>query len=297
MSYTDLGKATGLSTSAVHQRVRRLEQRGVIKGYTAVVDYEAIGLPLTAFISITPLDPAAPDDIPERLADLPEIEACHSVAGERELHPQGPGADARRDSRTCSPGSAARRRATRTTIVLSTPYEARSLPTDLAALTDPPALVRRSGKLGIKEIRQVRRRATDDRSARRQHLIQDPRIPTPLSSSRGEGGQRACVVAEAWAGRRPGWTRRAARPARSAARCPRLPPPRLALLGQRVDRVVVRVRARSAPRGRRARSTSGSSSSSTRCRARGRSRASWCTQRLPTNGTSQTIRGVAKPGR
>ncbi len=38
MSYTDLGKATGLSTSAVHQRVRRLEQRGVIRGYAAVVD-------------------------------------------------------------------------------------------------------------------------------------------------------------------------------------------------------------------------------------------------------------------
>ena len=58
MSYTDLGKETGLSTSAVHQRVRRLEQRGVIKGYTAVVDHEALGLPLTAFISIKPIDPS-----------------------------------------------------------------------------------------------------------------------------------------------------------------------------------------------------------------------------------------------
>ena len=38
MSFTDLGKATGLSTSAVHQRVRRLEERGVIKGYHAAVD-------------------------------------------------------------------------------------------------------------------------------------------------------------------------------------------------------------------------------------------------------------------
>ena len=110
MSYTDLGRATGLSTSAVHQRVRRLEQRGVIKGYTAVVDFEAIGLPLTAFISVTPLDPGAPDDLPSRLADLPEIEACHSVAGERELHPQG--AACRRPARWrgCSPGSGARRR-------------------------------------------------------------------------------------------------------------------------------------------------------------------------------------------
>src|SRR3712207_7736558 len=44
MSYTDLGKATGLSTSAVHQRVRRLEQRGVIRGYAAVVDRKSTRL-------------------------------------------------------------------------------------------------------------------------------------------------------------------------------------------------------------------------------------------------------------
>lgn len=80
MSYTDLGKATGLSTSAVHQRVRRLEQRGVIRGYAAVVDPEAVGLPLTAFISVKPFDPSDPDDIAERLVSVPEIEACHSVA-------------------------------------------------------------------------------------------------------------------------------------------------------------------------------------------------------------------------
>ncbi len=129
MSYTDLGKATGLSTSAVHQRVRRLEQRGVIRGYTAVVDFDAIGLPLTAFVSVTPLDPGAPDDVPERLAGLPEIEACHSVAGDEnyilKVRVPTPGA---------LEGLLARIRAaagvsTRTTIVLSTPYEARPSPT------------------------------------------------------------------------------------------------------------------------------------------------------------------------
>ncbi len=82
MSYTDLGRATGLSTSAVHQRVRRLEERGVIRGYRAVVDPAQLGLTLTAFISLSPLDPAAPDDIPDRLRDLPEVESCHSVAGD-----------------------------------------------------------------------------------------------------------------------------------------------------------------------------------------------------------------------
>ena len=80
MSFTDLGKSTGLSTSAVHQRVRRLEERGVIKGYRAVVDPEAIGLPLTAFVSVTTID-VDPDVVPNTLAAFPEIEECHSVAG------------------------------------------------------------------------------------------------------------------------------------------------------------------------------------------------------------------------
>jgi len=77
-----LSQITGLSVSAVQSRVRRLETEGVIRGYTALVDARAIGLPLAALIAITPLDPAQPDDAPDRLAGLSEIEACHSVAGE-----------------------------------------------------------------------------------------------------------------------------------------------------------------------------------------------------------------------
>src|SRR5690606_9629257 len=81
-SFTDLAERVGLSVSAVHQRVRRLEQRGVIRGYTAKLDGEQIGLPLTALISLTPNDPAAPDDYPQRLEHIPEIESCYSVAGD-----------------------------------------------------------------------------------------------------------------------------------------------------------------------------------------------------------------------
>ena len=81
MSLADIARETRLSTSALHQRVRRLEQRWLITGYRAEVDYRAVGLPLTAFVSLTPIDPAAPDDVPERLAPIAEIEACWSVAG------------------------------------------------------------------------------------------------------------------------------------------------------------------------------------------------------------------------
>lgn len=128
MSYTDLGKATGLSTSAVHQRVRRLEQRGVIRGYTAIVDPDEIGLPITAFISVQPFDPSAPDDVPDRLLDLEEIEACHSVAGDENYILK-----VRVASPSALEGLLARIRtraglSTRTTVVLSTPYEARPYP-------------------------------------------------------------------------------------------------------------------------------------------------------------------------
>lgn len=125
MSYTDLGKATGLSTSAVHQRVRRLEQRGVIRGYAALVDPEAVGLSLTAFISVKPFDPSAPDDVPERLAALEEIEACHSVAGDEnyilKIRVPTPGDLEHLLARIRSAAGVS----TRTTVVLSTPYEAR----------------------------------------------------------------------------------------------------------------------------------------------------------------------------
>ncbi len=77
-----LAGAAGLSVSAVQSRVRRLEARGVISGYSARVAPETLGQQLSAFVAITPLDPSQPDDAPARLQHLAEIESCHSVAGE-----------------------------------------------------------------------------------------------------------------------------------------------------------------------------------------------------------------------
>jgi Lrp/AsnC family leucine-responsive transcriptional regulator len=127
MSFTDLGKATGLSTSAVHQRVKRLEQRGVIRSYAAVLDPDQIGLPLTAFISIRPIDPSQPDDSPQRLLGITEIESCWSVAGEESyiLKVRVPTPLALED--LLARIRAAANVSTRTTMVLSTPYEGRSV--------------------------------------------------------------------------------------------------------------------------------------------------------------------------
>jgi Lrp/AsnC family transcriptional regulator, leucine-responsive regulatory protein len=125
LSYTDLAERVGLSVSAAHQRVRRLEQRGVLKGYSARVDFTALDLPLTAFVAIRPLDPSQADDAPDRLAALPEIEACYSVAGEDHylllVRVRGP----LELERLLQDIRSAANVATRTTVVLSTPYEGR----------------------------------------------------------------------------------------------------------------------------------------------------------------------------
>jgi Lrp/AsnC family leucine-responsive transcriptional regulator len=81
-TYADVGARVGLSASAVHDRVRKLERQGVVRGYRAVVDPEAIGLFVTALIEASPLDPQQPDDLPERVRAFPEVEDCLSVAGE-----------------------------------------------------------------------------------------------------------------------------------------------------------------------------------------------------------------------
>ena len=127
-SYADLARDTGLSTSAVHQRVRRLEQRGAITGYAARVDPLTAGLPLSAFISIQPIDPAAPDDAPERLRHLAAIEACHSVAGEESYILQVRVAGPAQLEQLLQDIRAAAGVSTRTTVVLSTPWEGRTPP-------------------------------------------------------------------------------------------------------------------------------------------------------------------------
>ena len=117
----------GLSASSVHDRVRKLEQQGVIRGYSAVVDPEALGLSVTALIAASPLDPRQPDDLPDRVAEFPEVEDCFSVAGEANYvlkvrtHTTTELEDLIRRLREKANVT------TRTTIALSIPFERRAL--------------------------------------------------------------------------------------------------------------------------------------------------------------------------
>jgi Lrp/AsnC family leucine-responsive transcriptional regulator len=123
-----LAAATSLSVSAVQARVRRLESDGVIRGYSADIDPEAIGVTLAAIVAISPLDPAHDYDIPDRISGLSEVESCHSVAGEDSFV-----LFVRVQSPTALEGliREIRKRAnvsTRTTVVLQTFFERRPRP-------------------------------------------------------------------------------------------------------------------------------------------------------------------------
>jgi Lrp/AsnC family leucine-responsive transcriptional regulator len=125
MSFTDLGKETGLSTSAVHQRVRRLEKRGVIRGYRALVDPQALGLPLTAFVSIKAFDASAEDQAPKKIARISGVEACYSVAGDEAYILKVRVASPVALEALLSEIRAIAGVSTRTTVVLSVPFEDR----------------------------------------------------------------------------------------------------------------------------------------------------------------------------
>ena len=80
--YADLGADVGMSGPSAHERVKKLESRGVITGYAAVVDPRAIGNDILAFSWITQAPGTVAHDLTESFAAIPEIEECHHITGE-----------------------------------------------------------------------------------------------------------------------------------------------------------------------------------------------------------------------
>ena len=80
--YAELGAAVGISGPAAHERVKKLEARGVITGYTVKVSAEAIGLAILAFTWVTQAPGTVATDLTGDFAAIPEVEACHHITGE-----------------------------------------------------------------------------------------------------------------------------------------------------------------------------------------------------------------------
>lgn len=124
LGYAEIGVAVGLAASSVHDRVRKLERAGVIRGYAADVDLTQAGFPITAIVSLT-LSPQSPTDIPGKVAELGLVESCYSIAGDNSYAlmvraPSTQDLEALLDTLR-----AKLEVTTRATIVLSTPFEHR----------------------------------------------------------------------------------------------------------------------------------------------------------------------------
>jgi Lrp/AsnC family leucine-responsive transcriptional regulator len=123
-TFAELGVLVGLRPPAVHERVKRLEARGYIRGYAARVDARKVGLELTAFVSAYTTADVDYERFYASVARLPEVAEVHSVAGEESFVLKVlTRSTAHLDdflSRLKSVPGIGR---TKTTIVLSTPFE------------------------------------------------------------------------------------------------------------------------------------------------------------------------------
>jgi Lrp/AsnC family leucine-responsive transcriptional regulator len=80
--YAEVGQSVGMSGPSVHERVKKLEARGVIRGYSAVVDPTLLGYGVLAFIFIKQVPGTISTDMTGDFVEIDEIEECHHLAGE-----------------------------------------------------------------------------------------------------------------------------------------------------------------------------------------------------------------------
>lgn len=82
MSQHDLAKSVGLSSPATGERLRKLEERGIIRGFTAILEPKLLGRDVTAFIAVGIDGSQHFDAFVERAQRHPEILECHTVTGQ-----------------------------------------------------------------------------------------------------------------------------------------------------------------------------------------------------------------------
>lgn len=83
-SWSDLSAEVGLSPPSIAERVRKLEERGVIRGYAAVVEPEAVGAETLAFVTMVTSGPAAHPEVARWVTRTPAVQECHIVSGDND---------------------------------------------------------------------------------------------------------------------------------------------------------------------------------------------------------------------
>jgi Lrp/AsnC family transcriptional regulator, leucine-responsive regulatory protein len=82
ISQADVARSVGLAPSAVLERIRKLETRGVIRGYTALIDPHALDQRMLAFVAVKSEEAPGDDSVARALAQCPEVLELHHVAGD-----------------------------------------------------------------------------------------------------------------------------------------------------------------------------------------------------------------------
>jgi Lrp/AsnC family leucine-responsive transcriptional regulator len=129
-SNAEIARQVGLAPSAVFERIKKLEERGVLEGYAARVNPKAVGLPLLAFVFVRADEKPGEDRVGARLAAIPDVLEVHDVAGEDCFLVKVRAADTDALGRLLREriGAIAGITSTRTTIVLETVKESATLP-------------------------------------------------------------------------------------------------------------------------------------------------------------------------
>jgi Lrp/AsnC family leucine-responsive transcriptional regulator len=129
-SNAEIARQVGLAPSAVFERIRKLEERGVLQSYTARIDPHAAGLGLVAFTFVRSNDRPGGIQTAEKLAEIPEVLEVHHVAGEDCFLVKVRAADTEALGRLLRErlGKIGTITSTRTTIVLETVKETAELP-------------------------------------------------------------------------------------------------------------------------------------------------------------------------
>ena len=81
MPFLEIARECGISGAAIHQRIRKLDEAGVILGSRLIVDPKMMGFDVCAFVSITLKDPQLLQPMVDQLKKVPEIVECHFVTG------------------------------------------------------------------------------------------------------------------------------------------------------------------------------------------------------------------------
>ncbi len=129
-SNAEIARRVDMAPSAVYERIRKLEERGLIRGYEARLGARELGLSLVAFVFVRTSETPGGMGTADRLAELPEVQEIHHVAGEDCLLLKVRVADTRDLSRLLREGIGVLPSvtSTRTTIVLDTVKETGRLP-------------------------------------------------------------------------------------------------------------------------------------------------------------------------